>query len=123
MRFFYTVNPGMDYVEGRKQPPAALMEAMGPYMEKAIAAGALISTAGLKPASLGTTVTARDGKITTVDGPYAEAKELIGGYAVMEAPDRETALRLARDFVQLHVDHGMTDISVEMREIEGGYNY
>jgi hypothetical protein len=123
MRFFTTVNPGIDYIEGRKQPPAALMEAMGPYMEKAIASGELISTAGLKPVSQGVSIVSRDGKVTTVDGPYAEAKEMIGGYAVIEAPDREAALRIARDFVDLHIRHGMVDISVDVREIEGGYNY
>lgn len=123
MRFFATINPGPDYIDGRKQPPAALMDAMGPFMEKAIAAGELISTAGLKPVSQGTTMTAREGKITTIDGPYAEAKEMIGGYAVLEAPDREAALRIAREFVELHVDNGMPDVSVEIREIAGGYNY
>lgn len=123
MRFFTIVNPGADYIEGRKQPPAELMAAMGPFMEKAIADGTLISTAGLKPVSQGVRMVAEGGKISMVDGPFAEAKEMIGGYAVLEVPDREAALKVARDFVQLHVDNGMPDVSVQVREIEGGYNY
>lgn len=123
MRYFMSINPGIDYLDGRKTPPQALMEAMGPFIEKTIASGAMISTAGLEPLSQGTYVTARGGKITTTDGPFAEAREMIGGYAIMEFPDKEAALQLARDFIALHIDNGMPDISVQIRPIAGGYNY
>ncbi len=122
MRFFMTVTPPADYVQGRATPPAALMQAMGPHMEEAVKSGALISTAGLKPPAEGTLVRAQGGRIAVVDGPFAESKELIGGYAVMEAPSMAAAIELARSFVNLHVENGMPDVEVHIRAIDGGYN-
>jgi hypothetical protein len=59
---------------------------------------------GLLPSSKGARVRVRKGKITVVDGPFAEAKELIGGYAVFELASKEEAIQSAREFMQLHVD-------------------
>jgi hypothetical protein len=117
-----TVTPSRDYLEG-KAPPQSLMEAMGPYMEKAVAAGTLVSTAGLKPLAEGTFLSARGGRIAVKDGPFAESKELIGGYAVMEFPTREDAIAAATDFINLHIAHGVTDIDVSVRPVDGGYNF
>ncbi|HVX80980.1 MAG TPA: YciI family protein [Devosiaceae bacterium] len=121
MRYFMTVNPPREYIDGTAQPPQALMDAMGPFMQKSIEAGALISTAGLKPPAEGAVVRAEKGRIT--DGPFSESKEVIGGYAVMEAPSLEAAKQLARDFIALHIEHGFPDIEVTVRPVEGGYNY
>jgi len=121
MRYFMTINPPQEYIDGTATPPQALMDAMGPFMQKSIEAGALISTGGLMPPAQGAVVRARKGRIT--DGPFAESKELIGGYAVMEAPSLEAAKQLARDFIDLHVNHGIPDIAITIRPIEGGYNY
>jgi hypothetical protein len=49
-------------------------------------------------------VKAAGGKLTVTDGPFAETKELIGGFAVLEASSREDAIRLGKEFMQLHVD-------------------
>lgn len=63
------------------------------------------------------------GKLAVTDGPFAEAKEVVGGYAVFEAPDLEAATGLAKEFMQLHLDHGVSDVVLELREIAGGANY
>lgn len=99
------------------------MDAMGPWMEKNLAAGSLVSTGGLQPASQGKRLMGQSGTIAITDGPFAEAKEVLGGYAVFEAPDLESATALAGEFMQLHIDNGLTDIVLELRAIAGGANY
>jgi len=122
MRFFMTVTPPRAFLEGQT-PPQSLMEAMGPFMQKAIEAGTLISTAGLTPLAEGTFLRARDGRIAVMDGPFAESKEVIGGYAVMEFATKADAIAAATDFVNLHVENGVPDVEVSIRPIEGGYNF
>jgi hypothetical protein len=121
MRYFMTVTPSREYLEG-KPPPQSLMDAMGPYMEKAVADGSLISTAGLKPLAEGTYLSSRGGRITMKDGPFAESKELIGGYAIMEFATKADAIKAATDFVNLHIEHGVPDIDVSVRPVDGGFN-
>jgi hypothetical protein len=123
MRYFMTINLPPEYDSGAKPVPPSLNEAMGPYVEKAVASGSLISTGGLKRSKDGTRISGNSGHTATTDGPFAEAKELVGGYAVLEAPTKQAAIALGAEFVQLHIDHGMPDITVEVRQIEGGYNY
>ena len=122
MRYFMTIMPSPDYEAGKPVPPQ-LMEAMGPFIEKSIASGMLISTAGLKRSESGVSLTTNAGRIVVRDGPFSESKELIGGYAVIEAPNMAAAIGMATDFVALHVDNGMPDIRVDVREIDGGYNF
>ena len=123
MRYFMTILLNQEYDAGRKPVPEGVYEAMGPYMDKQIASGALVSTGGLKRSNAGTRIHAAGSKTATVDGPFTEAKELVGGYAVLEAADKPAALAMAAEFVQLHIDNGMPDVVVEVREIEGGYNF
>ena len=121
MRYFVSIIPPA----GLKQEdvPASLGDAMGPWMEKAVANGTLISTGGLKGAETGKRLEGRTGRMVTTDGPFAEAKEVIGGYAVLEAADMEAAVVAAGQFLQLHIDNGLPNIALEIREIEGGINY
>ena len=121
MRYFMTIILKPEQ-EGLKVPKE-LGDAMGPYIEKNLASGALISTAGLKRSSEGTRIVAEAGKASTVDGPFTEAKEVVGGYAVLEAPSHEAAVELGREFVKLHTDNGWPDVVVEVRAIDGGVNY
>ena len=123
MRYFMSIilDPATD--RGDVPVPQALMDAMGPYIEKEIAEGRLISTGGLKRSTDGTRITGHAGRPTTTDGPFAEAREIIGGYAVLEVPDKAGAIAAATDFVKLHVDNGMPNVTVEVRAIDGGYNY
>ena len=123
MRYFMTIilDPATD--SGATAVPDKLIDAMGPYVEREIASGRLISTGGLKRSREATRVAGHTGQLVTRDGPFAEAKEVVGGYAVIEVPDRQAAVATARGFVNLHVENGMPNITVEIREIEAGYNY
>lgn len=123
MRYLMNIILSPAYDSGAKPVPESIRDAMGPYIEKAIASGALISTGGLKRSGEAKRVSGGSGRTVTTDGPFTEAKEIVGGYAVIEAPDRDAAAAFGAEFVQLHIDNGMHDITVEVREIEAGYNY
>ena len=121
MRYFMSIIPPADLEP--EANPQGLMDAMGPWMDKHLAAGSLVSTGGLKPVGEGRRLSGHTGRVATTDGPFAEAKEVIGGYAVLEAPDLGAATALAGEFLQLHIDNGLTVIVLELREIAGGANY
>ena len=121
MRYFMSIIPPADHKP--EDTPVGLMNAMGPWMEKSLADGTLISTGGLKPVGEGKRLMAQTGEVVVTDGPYAETKEVIGGYAVFEASDLDAATALARAFLQMHIDNGMTSVMLELREIAGGANY
>jgi hypothetical protein len=123
MRYFMSIIVDPQTDAGTSPVPQALMDAMGPYIEKEVASGRLISTGGLKRSNEATRVNGHTGRLATTDGPFTEAKEIVGGYAVLEAPDKQAAIAAASDFVKLHVDNGMPNIVVEIRAIDGGYNY
>jgi hypothetical protein len=123
MRYFMTIMPPKDVDSGTRPVPQALMDAMGPYIEKVVASGALISTGGLKNSGTGVRLTGNGDRISVMDGPFTESKEIVGGYAVFECPSKAEAIQAATDFVNLHIEHGMPDIVVEVREIAGGYNF
>ncbi len=83
-------------------PPAALMEAMGKFVEKSRKAGVLVDTGGLLSSKDGARVRLADGKITVTDGPFAESKEVIGGWAIVNADSKAEAIRVATEFMELH---------------------
>ncbi len=83
-------------------PPAALMEAMGKFVERCFKDGTLVETGGLLPSKDGARLRLAKGKITVTDGPFSESKEVIGGYAILEAGSRAEALRIATEFMELH---------------------
>ena len=78
------------------QPKPEDVEAMMAYNAELESAGALLALDGLFPGSHAATVTWRDGKPTVADGPFAEAKELIGGYWIIQAKDLAEATEWAR---------------------------
>jgi len=86
-------------------PPPALMEAMGPFIEKWKKEGMLVDTGGLLPSKDGVRIRSKDGKLSITDGPFAETKEVIGGWAILEAPNKDAAMRLAKEFMELHAKH------------------
>ena len=86
-------------------PTPALMEAMGKLSEREIKAGRMIDMGGLMPLQQGARVSIVDGKLRVTDGPFVEAKEVIGGYAIFEFRDMAEALAMTREFMQLHIDH------------------
>ena len=98
-------------------PSEKLMSDMGKLIEELTSAGRLISTAGLRPTSEGVRVRLRHGKLSTVDGPFTESKEVIGGYAILEAASKEEAVELTRRFLKVHGDEW--DIECEVRQMDG----
>ncbi len=83
-------------------PPAALMEAMGKFIQKSRADGTLVDTGGLLPSKEGFRLRLSKGKLTVTDGPFSESKEVIGGWAILNASSKEEALRIATEFMELH---------------------
>jgi hypothetical protein len=75
------------------------MEEMEKLLEEATAAGVLVATGGLAPTSMGAKITLKDGEYTVVDGPFTEAKEIIGGWALMECRDLAEAVEWSKRFV------------------------
>jgi hypothetical protein len=90
---------------GAAHPPAALMEAMERLIEKYMKQGVLIDTGGLAPSQHGFRMRLAQGQLTTMDGPFSEAKEVIGGWAIIEAESKAEALRLTMEFLDLHRKH------------------
>jgi hypothetical protein len=101
MRFFSIIRAA----EQQGRPPQSLMDAMDKYVARTLAEGSVVSTGGLAPSAGGWRIRMQGGKLTITDGPFAESKEVVGGYAVIEARTREEAIRATREFMQLHVDH------------------
>lgn len=86
-------------------PPAALMEAMGKFVQRSRQDGTLVDTGGLLPSKEGARVRLSGGKITVTDGPFIDSKEIIGGWAILKADSRAEALRIATEFMDLHRKH------------------
>lgn len=84
-------------------PPPGLMEAIAALGEEATRSGALLDTAGLAPSAMGARVSLAGGDISVVDGPFAEAKELIS-YALYDVRTKEEAIEWATRFLALHRD-------------------
>ena len=98
-------------------PSEQLMSDMGRLIEVMTRTGRLISTAGLRPTSEGVRVRLRRGKLSSVDGPFTETKEVIGGYAILEAKSKDEAIELTRRFLKVHGDEW--DIECEVRQLDG----
>jgi hypothetical protein len=84
--------------------PPGLYEAMGTFVEESLKSGILTDTAGLKPTSAGYKIRQSGGKLKTIDGPFTEAKEAVGGYAIVEGTE-EQARQLAQRFMDIHLQH------------------
>jgi hypothetical protein len=103
MRFMMLVKGNSDYEAG-KPPSPELMAAIAKLSESQAAQGVLLEAGGLMPSAYGALVRVAGGKVTVVDGPFAEAKELIGGYAILRADSKQEAIEMGRGFMQLHAD-------------------
>jgi len=86
-------------------PPKELMEAIGKLAEEAMSTGEMIETGGLAPTAAGSRVRLEGGKIKVTDGPFTEAKEVFGGFAVFELKSMEEAIERSRRFMELHHKH------------------
>jgi hypothetical protein len=96
-------------------PSPELMERMGALFEEVTKAGVMLDTAGLSPTSEGTRVTWSDGELSYIDGPFTESKEVVGGYAILQAKDKAEALEWTKRFLQIH--EKTWTIAAEVREI------
>ncbi len=95
MRFMMLMFPGAKAEAGGLPKPEAIVE-MGKYNEELSKAGVLLALDGLHPSSKGARVTFKGGKRAVIDGPFAESKELIGGYWMIQVKSREEAIEWAR---------------------------
>jgi hypothetical protein len=96
-----TIANNADYEAGTSLPPE-LDVAMGELIAEWSKSGAMVSAAGLKPTSQAARVRASKGKVVLTDGPFAEAKEVIGGFFILEAKDKATAVEMTQRFVEIH---------------------
>lgn len=87
------------------QPPQSLMNDMEKFVNEGFTKGWLKDTAGLKRTADGVRIRQKGGKLKFVDGPFTEAKEIVGGYAIVETKTREEAMEIARRFMELHRVH------------------
>jgi hypothetical protein len=85
--------------------PQGLNDAMGAFVTEHMKNGVVLDTAGLKPTSEAARVRLDGGKLSVVDGPFTETKEIIGGYALVEAKSTAEAVEFAKQFMELHRLH------------------
>ena len=86
-------------------PPKELMDAIDKLSEEAAKAGTMVGGGGLGPTALGARVRLSGGKVTVTDGPFTEAKEIVGGYAQFELNSKQEAIEGALRFMELHKKH------------------
>ena len=103
MRFLLMIKTDESMPAG--PPPPSLMAGIAELGEQATKDGTLLDQGGLLPSAAGALVRVSDGKVTVIDGPFTEAKELIGGYAMFELRSRDEAVEAARRFMELHAEH------------------
>jgi hypothetical protein len=115
MRFLSMIR--IDETTGQA-PTAQLMADMGQLIEELTRSGQLVSTAGLRPTSEGVRVRLhRGGRLSVIDGPFTETKEVIGGYALLEAQSQAEAVELTKRFLKVHGTDW--DIECEVRPLDG----
>jgi hypothetical protein len=98
-------------------PSEQLMTDMGKLIEQMTREGTLIRTAGLRPTRDGVRVRLRGGTLSTVDGPFTETNEVIGGFAILEAGSMLQAIELTKRFLAIH--GAEWNIECEVRQMEG----
>jgi hypothetical protein len=90
-------------------PTQEEMDKMGKYIEQSFKEGTLLATEGCLSSSLGARVRKTNGQFKVTDGPFAEAKEIVGGFAIINAKSKEDAIRITKDFLNIAGD-GETEI-------------
>jgi hypothetical protein len=114
MRFLSMIR--IDEQSGQ-QPSERLMNEMGKLIEEMTRSGALVSTAGLRPTAEGVRIRSNRGRLSKTDGPFTETKEVIGGYAILEAPSMKEAVALTERFLRIHGDEW--NLECEVRPLDG----
>ena len=120
MRFMMMVKSA----ENAAAPPQELMEAIARMSARETKEGKLVASGGLAPTAMSSRVRLSAGTLAVLDGPFAETKEVVGGYAVMEFNSREAAVQSAVEFMELHKKYWPGwDGEMEVRQIFGPDDY
>ena len=101
MRFMMLVK----HPENQGNPPKALMDAITKIAEDAAKKGNMLGSGGLAPTAQSVRVRVSGGQVRVIDGPFTEAKEVVGGYAQFEFKTKEEAVKSAVEFMELHRKH------------------
>src|SRR5713226_7237897 len=129
MRFMMLMIPkGYEKAQPGTMPPADAVAAMMKYNEALKEAGVLITLDGLHPPSMGARVSFATGKPVVTDGPFTEAKEVLGGYWMIDVKSREEAIAWAKqcpasenEIIEIRQVQEMADFSPEVREAASGF--
>ena len=114
MRFMAMIKATKDYESGLPPKPE-LIAAMGKLAEEERKIGIFEMGGGLLPSAQAHKVTITGGKVTVTDGPFAETKEVIGGFAILNYDSHEAAIEGAKRVMKIHADAGVTDLEIEIR--------
>ena len=104
MRYLMIVK-GDENFSAAGPPPKELMDAIDELIQEGVKSGKIVSMGGLQHSSKGASVRITRGKLAVTDGPFTEAKEVIGGFTIMELASKEEAIDEARRFMELHRKH------------------
>jgi hypothetical protein len=129
MRFMLLIIPkGYETAPPGTVPDAKSVEQMMKYNEELQRAGVLLALDGLHPPSMGARVSFKGGKPTVADGPFTEAKEVVGGYWVIQAKSREEAIEWARrcpcgdnEFIEVRQIQEMDDFPADVQKAIGDF--
>ena len=103
------------HAERNAPPSQEEMVRMGKLVEDGMKAGWLLATEGCLPTALGARVRSSNGSLTVTDGPFTEAKEVVGGFAILKANSKQEAIQLAKDFL-----NAVGDGECELRQLYEG---
>ena len=101
-------------------PSPALIEKIMKLGEEASKKGVMVEMGGLGPTALGARARLANGKITITDGPFTEAKEVLGGFAIYDVPSKKDALEWTRRFLEAHIGLWDQELEVEVRQMMDG---
>jgi hypothetical protein len=116
MHYIMMIKATKEYEAGTPPGPE-LMAGMAKLTEEYVKAGAMVALGGLAPSSQGIRVRQANGKRTVTDGPFAETKELIGGYAILQANSPEEAIAMANRVLDVHAGAHVGETEVEIRPL------
>ncbi|MBJ8345283.1 YciI family protein [Antrihabitans sp. YC2-6] len=113
MRYMIVHNTEV-YFDAANPPPAEFMQRMDDFIGEASKAGVLLAAEGLRHPKFGTKITYANGTRTVTDGPYAEAKEVIAGFIIIDVHSRDEAIEWAYRFTDAF---GEMSVDVEVRPV------
>ena len=99
------------------RPSPQLIERIMKLGEEAAGQGKMVGMGGLAPTALGARARLANGRITVTDGPFTEAKEVFGGYAIYDVPSKKEAIEWTRRFLEAHIGLWDQELEVEIRQM------